>query len=205
VVTRVKTRKVWLLALLAIAALCVLVPRGVNALGGGGDSPVHSGFTGLNDPTLQQALATESAAGERDDCSAQCLCNRAAEAARKGEKPEASPPEDNPAYFRREKAEAYARAGARTEWSPDGAPATAVVYSALLTRQQFEQLTPDGHNPGVHPDRKVWVVTVHAPMWTDGSPSMPPLLKPVYSVALDAETGQWTDACIGCAWLDHSE
>ena len=88
---------------------------------------------------------------------------------------------------------------------PDGAPATAVVYSALLTRQQFEQLTPDGHNPGIHPDRKVWVVTVHAPMWTDGSPSMAPVLMPVYSVGLDAETGQWTDGCIGCAWLDRSQ
>ena len=197
-----KTRKIWLLALLAVAGLCVLVLMGVNASTGGANSPAPSGFTSLNDPALQQARATESAAGARDDC---CLCNRAAEAARKGEKPEASPPEENPVYFSREKAEAYARAGARTEWSPDGAPATAVVYSALLTRQQFEQLTPDGHNPGVHPDRKVWVVTVHAPMWTDGSPSMPPLLKPVYSVALDAETGQWTDACIGCAWLDHSE
>ena len=64
--------------------------------------------------------------------------------------------------------------------------------------------THEAGNPNLDTSRLEWVITVHAPMATDGSPGTPMEIKRVYSVALDAETGQWTDGCIGCAWLDHS-
>jgi hypothetical protein len=72
-----------------------------------------------------------------------------------------------------------------------------------MTRQSFEQLAPQDPNYAVNHERMLWVVTVHAPMATDGSPGMMPQVKSVYSVAYDAATGQWTDMCIGCAWLSQ--
>jgi hypothetical protein len=85
------------------------------------------------------------------------------------------------------------------------APSTAVAYSALLSRPDFEKLTGQAPNVAINKPRMVWVVTVHAPMATDGSPARPAEIKSVYSVAFDAATGQWTDMCIGCAWLPLSQ
>lgn len=128
-------------------------------------------------------------------------CDPAAAAARVAANLEAQPPTG--IVLDRVVAEAKARALAVSPLSP-GAPASATVYSALLTRSEYEKIAKEGRNYAVNADRKVWVVTVHAPIATSGSPTQPSAIVEVYSVALDGETGQWTDYCIGCAWLNAS-
>jgi len=147
------------------------------------------GYAGPNDPNLQ---ACQAARGD---------CNPAALAIVKANNPPYQPPSVNPQYLSRAVVEEAARKGARTPLTPE-APPSAIVYSALMPRSQFLALTHEAGNPNLDSSRLEWVITVHAPMATDG---FNPVVQPVYSVALDAETGQWTDGCIGCAWLDHSE
>ena len=149
------------------------------------------GYTGPNDPNLQ---ACQAARGD---------CNPAALAIIKANNPPYQPPSVNPQYLSRAAVEEAARRGARTPLTPE-APPSAIVYSVLMPRSQFLAFTHEAGNPNLDTSRLEWVITVHAPMATDGSPGTPMEIKPVYSVALDAETGQWTDGCIGCAWLDHS-
>jgi hypothetical protein len=103
----------------------------------------------------------------------------------------------------RAQVEAKARTFALTPLTPE-APATAVAYSALVTRSEYEAISHEGRNYAVNVARPVWIVTVHAQTATSGNPARPPQVKDVYSVALDAESGAWTDACIGCAWLSAS-
>jgi hypothetical protein len=72
-----------------------------------------------------------------------------------------------------------------------------------MTLSQFEQRTH--RNPaefgGISSDRLIWVVTVHASMWTDGSPSTSPLLKQAYTILFDAASHTGFETCIGCATL----
>ena len=181
------------LGLLAGAGMAALALVATNVwVGGSEEFPVPSAFTGLNDPQLQQCVEAHG------------VCDPAAESVRRANNPEANPPGDSPVYETREVIELGARRGAKTPLTPEAA-ATSPTYSALMSRQKFEAISGENRNAAVDSRRAVWVVTVHAPMATDGSPGVPPEVKPVYSVAFDAETGQWTDACIGCAWLDHSE
>jgi hypothetical protein len=73
-----------------------------------------------------------------------------------------------------------------------------------MTRPAYEALAHEARNFAVDPTRMVWVITVHADMATSGSPAGAPKIFPVYSIAMDAETGQWTDYCVGCDWLKSS-
>lgn len=129
-------------------------------------------------------------------------CDPAAEAARVAANREAQPPTG--VVLPRANVEALARGLAKTPLTPDAAIG-ATVYSALTSRPQFEALSHEAHNYSVNADRAVWVVTVHAQMATSGTPAQPPTVFDVYSVALDAETGQWTDYCVGCEWLTTSK
>jgi hypothetical protein len=185
-------------ALTAIVVLLALEAHGTTAAwsrvtGTGVYVDPHSLYSGPNDAALracQEALAD---------------CNPAATEAIAATNPPYQPPSANPQSLSRAVVEAAARSGARTPLTPE-APLSAVVYSALMPRSQVAALfLGAASNPGLDQTRLEWVITVHAPMATDGSPGMGPEVKPVYSVALDAETGQWTDACIGCAWLDVSQ
>lgn len=160
----------------------------VWALAVTGSAPLS---VGPNDPGIRRCQA------------AHAICNQAAEDQRVARNPETRPPSPNAKLIARAQAEAAARLGARTPLTPS-APDTAVTFSQLMTRAEFETATGESHNASVYPTRPVWVVAVHAPMATDGSPATPAEIMPVYSVAIDAETGQWTDACIGCAWLQGS-
>lgn len=56
-----------------------------------------------------------------------------------------------------------------------------------------------GSNAAVHPERKVWVVTVHGDIETRGSLRERPRIVHVYSLVMDAEMGQVTDIGYGCA------
>jgi hypothetical protein len=71
-----------------------------------------------------------------------------------------------------------------------------------MSRAEAASLAPRLVAMGVqNPDRKVWVVTVHADAWTRGSPVRPPQLVHVYSVVIDAEARFATDIGFGIAAL----
>ena len=106
------------------------------------------------------------------------------------------------ALLGRSAAESEARAGAKTPGAP-AAEASAVTFSRLTTYAIAEGLTGGG-NSSVAPTTPVWIVTVHAPTMTDGSPAIAPKRVDQYSVILDAVNGQGIDTCIGCAWITSS-
>jgi len=169
------------------------VAIGVAAIHPAGGAASPTVFMGPDDPALKACQAAHTQ-----------MCNPEAESTRLAASLPAQPPSANPSYLSRQTIEAVAKRAAHTPLTP-AAPITAVVYSALMPRPAYEALAHETHNAAVNAQRMVWVVTVHAPMATDGSPSRPPEIKHVYSVAYDAETGHWTDACIGCAWLNQSQ
>lgn len=129
-------------------------------------------------------------------------CDPVAEAARVAENVEAQAPTG--IALSRTRVEQLARGLGKTPLTPQVSD-TAPTFSALMSRSAFEAVSGEAHNYAVNPDRQVWVVTVHANMATDGSPGRAPQVFPVYSVAMDAETGQWTDYCVGCEWLTASK
>ncbi len=184
--TRARTTMFFVIAALTLVGISM----GVVHISRGAAS--SSRFTGPADPVLQACQAAHR------------ICDPEAEATRIAASPPAQPPSARPVYLIREVIEDVARRAAHTALTSE-APLTAAVYSALMTRPAFEALTHEGHNAAVNPNRMVWLVTVHAPMATDGGRSRPPQVFPVYSVVYDAETGHWTDVCIGCAWLQQSQ
>jgi len=163
----------------------------VRAASGTPNAPI-AGLPLPNDPQIHTCIAARE------------VCNPAAEATFVASNPLAQPPSANPAYISRQAAEMRARAASRTALTA-AAPAAVVAYSALMSRSAFESIYPGSKNATINPERKVWVITVHAPMATDGSPGQAPQIKDVYSFAIDAETGHWTDGCIGCALLQQSQ
>ena len=106
--------------------------------------------------------------------------------------PEAHPPNANAPLM--SEAEALARAR--------GDNASAPARARLLRYGDVAALDSSlGANGIVHPDRKMWVVTVHGDITTMGSPRWKPAVVHVYSVVIDAETGIRTDMCFGCEAL----
>lgn len=98
-------------------------------------------------------------------------------------------------------AETVARSVAKTPLT-GVASVSAPVAALSTTYGNASNLLGDGTgNLLVQSGTPVWVVTVHAPMSTDGSPSTPPRIEPAYTVILDAVNGQAIDLCIGCATL----
>lgn len=188
-IATVVTSSIIVLALVSVMVLIVAAaPLNSPPTAGSTGRP----FSGPDDPAFLRCLAPGAK-----------VCDSAADAARRAANREAQSPATSPQHLSRQAVEAAARSGARTPLTPE-APANAPTYSALMTRQQFEAISGETRNESVDSGRRVWVMTVHAPMATSASRSTPSQVKDVYSVALDAETGQWTDACIGCAWLNAS-
>jgi hypothetical protein len=85
--------------------------------------------------------------------------------------------------------------------SGSGAPATAPTWSAETTYGAVSAQATGNGNYLVAPTTPVWVVTVNAPMSTDGGPGTPGVVKDFYTVVLDAVNGQSIDTCIGCSTL----
>lgn len=56
-------------------------------------------------------------------------------------------------------------------------------------RQLQETIVPEYEDPGIAPQRAVWVITVHAPITTPAPPGQPADTYSVYTVALDVATG----------------
>ncbi len=102
--------------------------------------------------------------------------------------PLAQPPSATPHYI----SEAQAIAAAR------GSHTNADARARLMTRAELEALAPAlGVNNMPDPRRKIWVVTVDGDVWTRGDAAHKPHIVHVYTVVLDAETGQWTDSGLG--------
>jgi hypothetical protein len=146
---------------------------------------------GPGDPAIQQCQAQRT------------VCDPAAASAQASNNPLQDPPASNPQYLSRAAIESQARQAALSMLTP-AAPASAVTFTALMTRQEFDALSGQMPNAAVDQSRMVWVVTVHAPKTTNGSPSIAPRVVAVYSIVFDAATGHWTDSCTGCAWLTSS-
>ena len=104
--------------------------------------------------------------------------------------PIAQPPSANPHYV--SEADVLVRARGRNVAAP--AAARMVNYGELARIDAGL-----GSSGVVHPDRKVWVVTVRGDIETPGSLREPPRTVHVYSLVIDGETGTVTDMCYGCA------
>jgi hypothetical protein len=72
------------------------------------------------------------------------------------------------------------------------------VVAREMTISTYEQMAGEQANPAINPDRLVWVVTVHVPIWTPGTPQRPGQLKQAYTVVFDATSSQGIEMCIGC-------
>ncbi len=114
------------------------------------------------------------------------------------------------AYAQRQASFGPAQAGAATMTEAQAvaavlalgrAPANAPVVAREMTLSAYQQMTGEQANPAISPDRLVWVVTVHAPMLTPGTPQHSGQLKQVYTVVFDAISSQGIEMCIGCEAL----
>lgn len=174
------------LALVAVIAVIGGTAR-ASGLGWSGSTKVPPG---PNDPRVLQCLAQG-----RHVCIPETWQKMSAH------NPFAHPPSNHPTYISRDSALDFARRFAATSLTPM-APANSTMFAQLMTRVRYESLdTAAGQN--FVPDRRrlVWVVTVHANIATSWTLVHRPQIKHVYTVAIDAESGWITDACIGCATL----
>jgi len=96
-------------------------------------------------------------------------------------------------------AEAIARA---LEVSPNATPQSPVIARSM-TLAAFAQLSHGSvlEFGNVDLGRIVWVVTVHAALWTDGSPFASPRRMSAYTIVFDAASWTGILTCIGCATL----
>ena len=114
--------------------------------------------------------------------------------------PLSRPPSASPTYITREQVTSLAHATNRA--AGGGIPPSAPTYAAIMTYREYGEHL-HRRKPGnatVNPQRMVWVVTVHADIYTRGTAFSPPAPKHVYTVIYDAETGTFIGACVGC---DH--
>ena len=79
------------------------------------------------------------------------------------------------------------------------------VYSRLMSGLQAESLTGESRISLIDKTRPVWVVTVVVPIQRENSIVGSSARLPGYSAIFDAVSGEVTDICNGCLWLDHSD
>ncbi|MDQ1684829.1 MAG: hypothetical protein QOC82_1566 [Frankiaceae bacterium] len=152
---------------------------------GATDAPVPPGYSGINDPDLQACMA-------RHD-----ICNPDA-TAESQTVPWTMPLPAGASIVSRDQAQQFVLKAI-------GAPATAQVFSELLSGSVAESQLGIGRSSNVDESRPVWVITVVAPTYTDGGPAAVGEVKPFYSALVDAGSGQITDDCTGCDWLTSSK
>lgn len=73
------------------------------------------------------------------------------------------------------------------------APADAPIYAELMTLPEYENLEREGHDYVTNAQRKLWVVTVHAPISFPAG--MGVKTYQVYTDVIDAETGESFHIC----------
>ncbi|GAC1403485.1 MAG: hypothetical protein NVSMB52_17470 [Chloroflexota bacterium] len=152
-------------------------------------APSRSEYTNPDSPKNPTVIACKLAQ--------QHVCNPHAYATFVATNPLMSPPSNNTLAISGAVAIAIARK-APTGLVGKVTPATAVAHARFMSRTEYEQrYRLGGINAAVDPHRPVWVVTVHAPA-TD---SRGLRTFDVYTVVIDADTGQLTDSCAGCNTL----
>jgi len=82
------------------------------------------------------------------------------------------------------------------------APSTSPTFAKLMTLGAFDAANGNSTDPGLSPDRSVWVVTVDAPTAPNTPPGMPASTASVYTVAIDATTGTLIEKGIGVGYLN---
>jgi hypothetical protein len=157
-------------------------------------------------PNVDQAALAKCMSQSKANCesqvpglaecmSQQLVCNQAAEVDRKAH----YGPLNTPSGLAMTQTEATSRA---LMLSSDSSKATA-IFVHEMSLNSF--VTEFGRQPAefgtVSMDRMVWVVTVHAPIYTDAAPFHPPYLKDAYTVIFDAASRTGIEVCIGCATL----
>jgi hypothetical protein len=122
------------------------------------------------------------------------ICNPAAHQTQVAENPVGQPPKPNAHMMSRDQAIALASQLAASEYTP-AAPVSAAAFARMMTEREFEALQPSGVDHFANAQRLFWVVTVHAPTSTTDR-----ILRKydVYTVQIDAETGQVYRVCLGC-------
>lgn len=87
-------------------------------------------------------------------------------------------------------------------YSPEASASSPTIAKETTLRGLAQMRGTSGSEfGGVNLDRKVWVVTVHAPLATDGRPGHPPVVKVAYTVVFDEGSRAGLELCIGCATL----
>jgi hypothetical protein len=111
------------------------------------------------------------------------------------ESPWAQTPGPNPQYITEDQAKARARNGL-----PVAERTTAPAYAEFMSYAQLQAIAPYlAENGQVVTQREFWVVTVHADVRTNGGPMLAARTVHDFTVVLDAESGDMTDWCAGCA------
>jgi len=149
------------------------------------DAAVPRPYSGINDPSLQACMAAHQ------------VCNAAA-LPELQTLPWSAPLPRGAGIVSRAQAEQFVRGAIK-------APGTARTFSGLRTGIAAIHEFGINRNATTNETRLVWIVTVYAPVSTDGGPGAAPQLKQSYSAVVDAGSGQITDDCIGCAWLTSSK
>ncbi|MDQ1747463.1 MAG: hypothetical protein QOD07_1726 [Frankiaceae bacterium] len=168
-----------------VAGVAVADSEGAVDTGSGpNDAPVPSGYTGINDPSLQACMAAHD------------VCNPQAGAELQSV-PWATPLPQGASVMTRAQAQQFVLKAL-------GVPSTTQVFSEFLSGANVEQQFGISRSTNVDESRPVWVVTVVTPTYTDGGPGAPGQLKPFYSALVDAGSGEITDDCTGCDWLTSS-
>lgn len=171
------------LAVVIAVGIVALAGSITRAHGSGGQPAANTRFL-PNNPAMQNCVRSKAR-----------FCYPDVEQTAVARNPADGPPSTKPHYISEDQAVAIARDVARMG-SSGPAPQSAKVIAQLMAGTEAPE-----HNGGANLERKVWVVTIHADMWTMGGPAAPAVLKHVYTVDIDAETGTVTDYCIGCASL----
>ena len=176
----------------AVSSLAVLVVGGVLATGA---APSSNVFNGVDQVALQQCMAQrpptncEAVVPGLAQCMQQGLaCNQTADSDRKATFGPAMPATDFGTPMTQEQA-ITAALGPNPPSSPTAA--RSMTYGAFLT------LAGEQPDPDISLDRLVWVVTVHAPIRTPGTPQHPDQMKQVYTVVLDAASRQVIEVIAG--------
>ncbi len=109
--------------------------------------------------------------------------------------PQLGAPGRHPHYISQQRVTRLARLAAQSEYS-GAAPASAPLTARLMTIRQFERLLGEGTSYFVNVHRKLWIVTVHAR--TVNTEGRRPMIYSVYTLVLDAESGQSFMYAAGC-------
>jgi hypothetical protein len=162
------------------AAISFVAPKADSGTSGPGNAPVPPGFTGINDPDLRSCMEQKH------------VCNP--NAVGDDQTSLSQPGSAGTALIGEAEAMAIARAASGS--------ASASGKARRMSGTEAEAFAQQSRSPDIDGARQVWVVSIDATVTTDGSPAQPPKAVDGYSAIMDAITGEITDECLGCFWVE---